>query len=99
MLGQQLGQVAVIDAGIAAARQLHDLVAPSVRQAARTGPAAVGVNQGRRSVALEPNFESPHVALAQLHQRRRLGDGQTDKLSEQLAVTKLWSINNSGAAG
>jgi hypothetical protein len=84
--GRQAGvgssQVAVVDAGIAPARQLHDLIAHAIGQAARAGAATVGVDQPRRPVALEPNCEPPHLALAQLQQRRRLSDG--DLADQQL---------------
>src|SRR5690606_16812622 len=75
VLGQQVGQVAVVDAGIAAAGQGQDPLAIRVGQAARTGPSTVGVDQPSRPVALEPNLEPPDLALAELQQRRRLSDG------------------------
>jgi hypothetical protein len=79
---EQLGQVAVVDAGIAAAGQDQDLLAQWVGQAPWAGPTTVGVDQPRRPVALEPNFEPPDLALAELQQRRRLSDG--DLADQQL---------------
>ena len=50
VLDQQLGQVAVVAAGIPATRQLDDAIAHDVGQPTRVGPAAVGMHQPGRSV-------------------------------------------------
>jgi hypothetical protein len=39
--------VVVVEAGVGAARELHDALAHDVRQATVAGPAAVGVSQSR----------------------------------------------------
>lgn len=65
VFGDELGRVAVVDAGIAAAGQLQDLIAQDVGQATRAGAAAIGVDQPRRPVALEPRAVIGDVVVEQ----------------------------------
>ncbi len=63
--------------------QLHDPSAAraSERRRGLARPPPIGLGQARHAVTIEPNFEPPHLSLAQLHQRRRLSDVQ---LADQL---------------
>ena len=65
MLDQLLAEMVVVKAGIGAAREIHDLLAHGVRQAAVTGSAAVGVRQSRLPVFAHTLLQALNLAHAQ----------------------------------
>src|SRR5258707_12436932 len=64
-LDQLLAEMVVVEAGVSAGCQLHDASADGVRQAAVTGPAAVGVSQSRLPVFAHTLFQAFNLAHAQ----------------------------------
>ncbi len=64
-LDQLFAEVVVVEAGVGAARELHDALAHDVRQATVAGPAAVGVSQSRLPVFAHALFQAFNLAHAQ----------------------------------
>jgi hypothetical protein len=64
-LGQLLAKMVVVKARVDATRELHDALAHGVRQAAMTGPAAVGVSQSRLPVFAHTLLQALNLAHAQ----------------------------------
>jgi len=68
-LGQQLGQVAVVDAPIAAPREVHDARPVGRREAPRRGPAAVAVDDALDAHRPVPCAQPPGRPLARVEKR------------------------------
>jgi uncharacterized protein (DUF169 family) len=64
-LDQLFTKMVVVEAGVSAARQLHDPLAHGIGQAPVTGPAAVGVRQSRLPVFAHTPFQAFNLAHAQ----------------------------------
>ena len=83
-LDQFLAEMVVVEAGIGAARQLHDALAHASGQATVAGPAAAGVSQSRLPVFAHTLFQAFNLAHAQTQERGGSGtrhvslDARTD---------------------
>jgi hypothetical protein len=64
-LDQLFAEMVIVEAGVGAARQLHDPLAHGVGQATGTGPPAVGVRQSRLPVFAHTLLQAFHLAHAQ----------------------------------
>jgi hypothetical protein len=76
VLGQELGQMAVVAAGIAALGELGDPRRHGWLDPSRRGSAAVAVDQAGRAISLEGRSQSPDLPFGQPEQTGRLGRRQ-----------------------
>jgi len=84
-LGQLLAEMVIFEAGVGAARQLHDALARLPRQATVAGAPAVGVSQSRLPVFAHTPLQAFKLAYAQTQECGHSGtlhvslDARTDR--------------------